>query len=187
MHTPTFRPWMAALPVALCATAFGGAAHASTVVLVDTPVLVGANGPVTNAGADPLASRRLDFKTPGKLSVTLTALALPESLSSLSFKLSDDTGRNWGSIAGIGTQTFEVGAGSFFALSYGNAKSAPGAAQGVAPWCVYGLRIEFTPVTSEVPVPLAAPLLLSALGLLYRFRRPRADGSDRPEVRHALA
>ena len=107
---------------------------------------------------------------PGTLTVTLSDMAWPVQLSSLDLVMSSSQGL-LGPEMGAGTQSFKIAAGGdLFAQWFGTA-------QGPLDAGVFGVKIEFTPVT-PVALPTSILLLLSGLGLLAWQRRTRgtADG-----------
>ena len=152
MFEKVFSRWAAAAAMLL---AMAGAAHADTIVLQQSALIGGTQTNVT-AFAAPAA---------GTLTVTLTDLAWPSRLSTLSFALSSATSVI-GRLTGPGTQSFTVGgAASLFAHVYGVTSTPLDVG-------LYSLRVQFTPV----PLPSAAVLLLAGMGIFaaVRDRRWRA-------------
>ncbi|HEU4779761.1 MAG TPA: hypothetical protein VFS58_07745 [Steroidobacteraceae bacterium] len=142
--------------VALTSILFGGVAlaptaSASMLVLEQSGLITGVQTtvtPFTVSGA-------------GTLRVTLTDMAWPDRLATLSFAFSD-AGSVLGQLAAPGTQLFQMsGAAQLFAHVYGRGA-------GDLNTGLYSLRVEFTPV----PLPSAAILLLTGMGLFAALRRP---------------
>lgn len=142
--------------VALTSVLFGGvalapSASAAMLLVEQSGLITGAQTtvtPFTVSGA-------------GTLRVTLTDLAWPDRLASLSFAFSDAESV-LGQLATPGMQTFQMsGAAQLFAHVYGRGAGALNTG-------LYSLRVEFTPV----PLPSAAILLLTGMGLFAALRRP---------------
>ena len=155
--------WNSLLLGAGALLACGGSAWAGSVDLVETSYTV------SNQGAVNVNS--FNLSAAGALTVTMTDLPWPASLQNVSFLLTSSTGTTIGQGSGFGTETFQIsGPGTVYALTFGQAAPLPGLSYGFGS---YGLSATFQPV----PLPPAAALLLSGLGLLgliYR-RRPGAD------------
>lgn len=92
----------------------------------------------------------------GTVTVTLTDLAWPGLMTSLSFAASTSTSL-LAQLTEPGSVTFGVGAGSYFATVYGVADPNFGSG-------LYSLTLRYAPV----PLPAAAWLLLSGLAFLPR-------------------
>jgi hypothetical protein len=114
-----------------------------------------------------------DLSSPGTLTVTLTNVAWPQQLASLTLLLTSTSGL-LGPSMGAGTEYFNVGAGDVFAQWFGTAQGPLNAG-------VYSMRIEFTPSAggNAVPLPTSIGLLLSGLGLLIWQRRTRVEVQQR--------
>jgi hypothetical protein len=160
-----FSWWAAVGGLALIAGASG--AQASTIEMVENAYTVSTQGAVS--------INSLDLASAGTLTVTMTDLAWPRPLADTSFQLSSPTGLTLGSSTGFGTETYQItGPETVYALAFGQAAPLPGLAIGFG---TYGLSINFEP--ASVPLPAAAGLLVSGLGLLgvaYRRRRRVAVG-----------
>jgi hypothetical protein len=101
--------------------------------------------------------------TAGTLTVTLTNVAWPQQLASLNLLLTTTSGA-MGSEMGVGTASFDVKAGDFFAQWFGTAQGPLNAG-------VFEMEIEFNPSAGNpVPLPTSIALLLSGLGLLVWHR-----------------
>lgn len=171
------RQLRSTLIVTLTAAAVLGsfAAHAATVSLEDTYVTVGPGGPVNPVPLPPLT-----LLSGGELTITLTPVAFGAPLSALSFELVDGHGTLLAQMSGNGgsslADALSVGAGTYYALSFGKT----GGAAGAGSIGFYGLTVSYTPVAT-VPLPGSAVLLasaLAALGLAGRLGRP-ADAAGR--------
>jgi hypothetical protein len=137
-----------------------GAANASTVLYDNAGFVQGQQS----------FSQTLNLSGPGVLTVTLSNISWPESLSSLNFVLSTAAGPIAPSM-GAGTESFQVDGGRLFALWFGQAAEGPQDPQDLG---LYGLKIVFQPYAPPPPVPLPATgfLLLAGLALLaWRLRR----------------
>lgn len=139
------------LLLALC---FGaGQASASMLLFEQSGLLTGSQTVV----------RPIDLPGAGTLQITLTDLAWPTRLESLSFALSN-AAQVLTVMNAPGTQTFFAtgSPGQLFAHVHGSGAGPLDAG-------LFSLRVEFTPV----PLPTAAVLLLTGLGLVAAVRRPR--------------
>ena len=99
---------------------------------------------------------------PGTLTITLSDVAWPDLLASLDLVVGTAQGL-LGPEMGVGTQSFQVSGGDVFAQWFGTA-------QGPLDAGAYGLKIEFAPSATPVPLPSSVVLLLSGL-LLLGWRR----------------
>ncbi len=105
---------------------------------------------------------------PGTLTVQLSNVAWPVSLSSLNAVVSTTSGL-LGPEMGEGTQSFRLTAGGeIFAQWFGTA-------QGPLDAGVYAMKIEFQPSGMPVPLPTSIALLVSGLALLGWQRRRRNE------------
>lgn len=101
---------------------------------------------------------------PGTLTITLSNIAWPQSLASLNLMVSTSHGL-LGPEMGAGTDIFHVAApGMVYAQWFGTA-------QGPLDIGVYGVKVDWAPVS--VPLPTSIALLLSGLVLLAWQRRGR--------------
>ena len=131
--------------------------HAESVLLSDTTLVSGSESGV------------FAFQTPGPgtLSVTLTDVDWPQTLSSLSFMAT--TGNqvlaSWSDTASQSAMTlsFQVTGGHYFA-------DVLATAGGALDLGVYSLCIKYTP-TAPVPLPQSAVLLLAGLAAVVAIRR----------------
>ncbi len=109
-------------------------------------------------------SQSFDLGGPGTLTVTLSNIAWPQSLSSLNLVVSTPSGL-LGPEMGVGTDTFKVaGPGMVYAQWFGTA-------QGPLDVGVYGVKVNWQQVA--VPLPTSIAFLLSGLALLAWHRRAR--------------
>ncbi len=113
---------------------------------------------------------------PGTLTVTLSDIAWPQPLSSLSFVVGNSQGL-LGPEMGAGTQSFQIAsAGNIYAQWFGTSQTSsdPG---------VYGIKIQFSP--TAVPLPTSIALLLSGLALLAWQRRHRVGVANGSAAAHS--
>lgn len=147
------KAWVGLLALTMLALGAARTADAATIVLEQSGLLGGAQTAVTP----------VIIPGAGTLSVTLTDLAWPTRLTTLSFALSDATSV-LGRMTAPGTKNFTVGgAASLYAHVYGTAS-------GPLDLGLFSLRVQFVPV----PLPSAAVLLLAGMGLFATMRNPRA-------------
>lgn len=106
----------------------------------------------------------INLASSGTLTVTLSNMAWPEPLASLNLVLSSASGMLGHEIVGDGTETFNVSSGNVLAQWFGTAQGPLNAG-------VFGVKIEFQPTGTPVPLPTSIALLLSGLGLLVWQRR----------------
>jgi hypothetical protein len=124
-------------------------AHADSLVLAESGHISGQQ----------MASYSFNAPSAGTLSVSLSNLAWPERLSSLSFALGTAGNGKLTSLDGAGQLSFDISnAGTYYAL-------VSGTAQGRWNLGMYSLSISFAQLGGPTPVPLpgALVLLLSAL------------------------
>jgi hypothetical protein len=109
-----------------------------------------------------------DITTPGTLTITLTDIPWLDTLSNLTCFLTSSSG-NLGQPMGSGSVQMAVGAGTIFAHWFGDASGQFGIG-------VFGLKIEFQPNATPVPLPSSLILMLSGLGLLLGWQRRKDYG-----------
>jgi hypothetical protein len=151
----TTRYWkVLALHAVLATTGIlcGVFAHADTIL--DKSVLVSVSSvPQVDA---------LGLSAPGRWSVTLTDLAWPQVLQSLSFAISD--------LSGVLTSRTGAGTLMYEALTptnlFANVYALPNAGVGL-----YHIHVAFTPSAPPVPLPAAVWLLLSGICGVASLRR----------------
>jgi hypothetical protein len=107
--------------------------------------------------------------TPGTLTVTLTDVPWLDTLSGLNCFISTASGV-LGSAMGEGTESMDITAGTVYAHWFGSA-------QGAYNLGVMGVKIEFEPSASAVPLPTSFILLLSGLGLLFGWQNRRPSSA----------
>lgn len=140
----------------LCA-ALAGRAHASEVLFDSTGFVMGQQSFVQS----------FNITGPGTLTVSLSNVDWPQTLSSLDVLLSSTGGSPLGPEMGAGTESFHVDGGLLFAQWFGKA-------QGALDVGVYSMKIQFQPGATTVPLPASIALLLSGLGILVWQRRERS-------------
>ena len=159
------KKWMmmnglAAMLVMLTTLAHSPLAHADMLLLASTDLVHGTSA----------ATFSFDAPSSGMVTAQITSLPWPVPLSSLSFSASTaaSTLSAWDSSSGssAGTQTFQVGAGTYFA-------HVMATAGGPLDLGLYSLMLTFTP--SAVPLPTAAGMLLIGLLVLFGLRRTIGD------------
>jgi hypothetical protein len=100
--------------------------------------------------------------TAGTLSVQLSDLVWPNTLSDLSFSLNSPSSvLGW--VASAGSLSLQVGSGTYYA-------DVTGTAGGPLDLGLYSLQITFTPAGSEVALPATLGMLLGGLGMLACVR-----------------
>jgi hypothetical protein len=135
------------------------AARADTVLYDSATLISGVGG----------ASQSIDLSTAGTLTLTVTNIPWLDVVSDLTSFLSTATGVVGGKTYSAGTESFSVGPGMYYANWFGDA-------QGIYNEGVVGVKIEFQPGASPVPLPSSLVLLLSGLGALFGWvhrRGPR--------------
>ena len=109
-------------------------------------------------------SQSFDLGGPGTLTVTLSNIAWPQSLSSLNLVVSTPSGL-LGPEMGAGTDIFKIGGPETVYTQWF------GVAQGSLDVGVYGVKVNWSP--TAVPLPASIAFLLSGLALLDWHRRSR--------------
>lgn len=105
-----------------------------------------------------------NISTPGTITVTLTNIPWLDVISDLTCSLTTASGVV-GTSNGAGTESFNVGKGTFYAHWFGEAS-------GQYDIGVLGIKIVFIPNTvTPVPLPASLLLLLSGLGVLLGWQR----------------
>jgi hypothetical protein len=150
-----FRRFLPASVLLLAAWAMpAGAARADTVLYDGISLFSGEQS----------FTQSFSLTTPGTLTVSLSNIPWLDTVSNLSGFLSTSAGQIGDTITGQGTESFNVGAGTYFAHWFGDA-------QGTYNLGVVGLRIGFQPGNvTPVPLPTSVILMLSGLGLLFGWQ-----------------
>jgi PEP-CTERM motif-containing protein len=157
------------LPVAVflfvCGLMSSEAARADS-VLYDAASLVSGEGGGTQA---------LDLSTSGTLTITVTNIPWLDVVADLTSFVSTSTGVVGNKMYAAGTESINVGPGIYYANWFGDA-------QGTFNEGVVGVKIQFQPAGSVVPLPASLILLLSGLGLLFgwQWREAIARSSMKP-------
>jgi hypothetical protein len=121
-----------------------------------------------------------DITTPGTLTVTLSQIPWPDTISGLNLFVSTATGIV-GSSMGVGTESMQVDSGVIYAHWFG-------AATGPSNLGVYGLEITFAPEgVAQVPLPMPLILLFSGLALLAFWLRRRPAACFRDDNVHTIS
>jgi hypothetical protein len=108
-------------------------------------------------------TQSFNVTTPGTLTFALSNIPWLDTVSSLSGFLSNSSGELGTTITGQGTESFNVGAGTYYAHWFGDAA-------GTYNLGVVGLRIGFQPGVTAVSLPTSVVLMLSGLGLLFGWQ-----------------
>ena len=145
-------------PMALACLSVSPHARADSLLLAQTTLVSGSVSTVDSFTAP----------TAGAVTVTLTDLKWPASLSALSFSATSANHvlASWsasGTSMSGGTATFDVGAGTYFAHIMATAAS------GFLDMGLYSLSMTFTP--SAVPLPAAGWMLLTGMFVLAGLAR----------------
>jgi hypothetical protein len=144
------------LSVLLLVLAAGvGSARAGT-VLYDSASLISGQGGATQS---------FNLSTPGTLTISITNIPWLDVVADLNCFLSTPTGVVGSKMYAAGSETFNVGAGTYYASWFGDA-------QGTFNEGVVGVKIQFQPATA-VSLPASLILLLSGLGVFFGWQRPR--------------
>ena len=122
-------------------------------------------------------TQSFDIKSAGTLTVTLSDVPWLDTVADLNCFLSTST-KVLGPSMGAGTESMQVGPGMVYAHWSGDAAGAYGLG-------VVGIKVDFTPSVSPVPLPRTAVLLLSGLALLSVWRRrPGETAVGGPSLPH---
>lgn len=183
--------WMARTGLALAAVLVAGimhspAAHADQMLLASTNMVSGTSN----------ATFSFDAPSNGTVTATITSIPWPTPLSALSFSASSasDTLASWNMggptqmrAAGLssadasagGVETFQVGAGTYFA-------HISATAAGALNLGLYSVLLTFAP--SAVPLPAAGGMLLIGLLVFFGLRRklPAVMGPGPSELAHGV-
>jgi hypothetical protein len=138
-----------------CGLMSAEAARADTVLYDSASVISGQGG----------TTQSLDLSTAGTLTITITNIPWLDVVTDLTSFLSTTSGVVGSKMYTAGTESVSVGPGTYYANWFGNA-------QGTYNEGVVGVQIQFQPV-STVPLPATLVLLLSGLGVLFGWQRPR--------------
>jgi hypothetical protein len=130
-----------------------GAARADTLLYDGISVISGSQSSVQS----------FNVTGPGSLTITLSSIPWLDTVSDLTGFLTTASGMI-GTTIGAGSETVDVGAGTYYAHWFGDA-------QGAYNLGVVGLKISFLPSAAPVPLPASFVLLLSGLGLLFGWQR----------------
>jgi hypothetical protein len=130
-----------------------GAARADTLLYDGISVISGSQSSVQS----------FNVTAPGSLTMTLSSIPWLDTVSDLTGFLTTASGMI-GTTIGAGSETIDVGAGTYYAHWFGDA-------QGAYNLGVVGLKISFQPSVAPVPLPASFVLLLSGLGLLFGWQR----------------
>lgn len=150
-----FGPWIKAVGC-VAGLMLASAAHASEVLYDGIGFIVG-NQSVTDSFA---------LSGPGTLTVTLTDFAWPSPLYNLDMVVATAKGM-LGPEVGTGTQVYNItSATTVYAQWFGTALGSSDAG-------LVGLKVQWQPAATTVPLPTSVALLLSGLGLLVWQRRHR--------------
>jgi hypothetical protein len=158
--TMKIRRFLPASILLLAAWVLGaGAARADSLLYDSISVISGAQSTVQS----------FNVTAPGMLTMTLSSIPWLDVVSNLSGFLSTTSAELGTTITGAGTESFNVGAGTYYAHWFGTA-------QGAYNLGVVGLKITFQPGVVPVGLPTSFVLMLSGLGILFGWqsRRPAA-------------
>jgi hypothetical protein len=133
-----------------------GAARADTLLYDGISVISGQQSSVQS----------FNVTTPGLLTMTLSTIPWLDAVSNLSGFLTSASGLIGTTIVGSGAESFNVGAGTYYAHWFGTA-------QGDYNLGVVGMKITFQPGAVPVGLPTSFVLMLSGLGLLFGWQNRR--------------
>jgi len=134
-----------------------GAARADTLLYDGISVISGTQSQVQS----------FNVAAPGLLTMTLSSIPWLDAVSNLSGFLTSASGLIGTNISGAGTESVNVGAGTYYAHWFGTA-------QGDYNLGVVGMKITFQPGVVPVGLPTSFVLMLSGLGILFGWQSRRA-------------
>src|ERR1700730_9975890 len=137
-----------------------GAARADTLLYDGISVISGTQSQVQS----------INVAAPGLLTMPLSAIPRLDAVSNLSGFLSSASGLIGTNISGAGTESVNVGSGTYYAHWFGTA-------QGDYNLGVVGMKITFQPGAVPVGLPTSFVLMLSGLGILFGWQSRRAPVS----------
>jgi hypothetical protein len=129
-----------------------GAARADTLLYDGISVISGTQSQVQS----------FNVAAPGLLTMTLSSIPWLDAVSNLSGFLTSASGLIGTNITGAGTESVNVGAGTYYAHWFGTA-------QGDYNLGVVGMKITFQP-NAVVSLPTSFVLMLSGLGVLFGWQ-----------------
>jgi hypothetical protein len=145
MKIPNF---FVAAAIALAAwTASGHAARADSMLYDDASVIE------TQASF----VESFTINTPGVLTLTVSGMPWLDSVTNVTSFLTSSTGTVGKAMAATGSESFDIGPGTYYAHWFGDAQGIYGAG-------VLGVQVKFQPTV--VPLPASVTLMLSGLGLM---------------------
>lgn len=143
--------FLAASVLVIAASVMSGAARASMVVY-DAPSVV---------QGQEAYSQSFSVTTPGTLTFSVSSVSWLDVVADLNCFLSTATGLV-GTRMGLGTETYNIGPGTYYAHWMGDARGAYNEG-------ILGIKLQFQPATA-VPLPASLLLMLSGLGLLFGWQ-----------------
>lgn len=151
-----------AAAILLCAAVQAGKARADSIVYDSVNFIQGSQSFVDT----------FNITAPGTLTVTLTDVPWLDAISNQSFFLTSASGALGSPMSG-GTESMQIGAGTFYAHWFGQA-------DGQFQLGVFALQISFHPDVGAVPLPGSLILLLSGLVLMFGWRRWGRTAAGQP-------
>jgi hypothetical protein len=141
---------------------FGGALFSAEAARADT-VLYNSASLISGEGG---GTQSFDLGESGTLTITVTNIPWLDVVSDLTSFLSTTGGLVGSKMYSSGSESFNVGPGTYYASWFGDA-------QGTFNEGVVGVKVQFQPAT-PVSLPASLVLLVSGLGVLFGWQRPRA-------------